>query len=113
MALTSITLTYETLLATIRHHMTDPLIGRGKFGREERLADTLLAMIRQDFEGKSARQLDRKVIDLEEGASEPDPGLPESTYASPQDQLHASPAQQVAHLVSVAIPDWLKKQDRS
>lgn len=37
-------LTYDKILAEIRRHQNDPVIGKGKFSWEERLADHLLGM---------------------------------------------------------------------
>lgn len=37
-------LTYDKILAEIRRHQNDPLIGKGKFSWEERLADHLLCL---------------------------------------------------------------------
>ncbi len=39
-------LTYDKILAEIRRHQNDPVIGKGKFSWEERLADHLLGMIK-------------------------------------------------------------------
>jgi len=41
-------LTYETILSTIRFHLSDPLMGTGKFSREELCADKLLQLIKDD-----------------------------------------------------------------
>lgn len=37
-------LTYDKILAEIRRHQNDPVIGKGKFSWEERLADHLLGL---------------------------------------------------------------------
>ena len=43
-------LTYETILSAIRHHLSDEIIGKGKFSREERLADHLAGLSKIDAE---------------------------------------------------------------
>lgn len=123
------TITYEQLLAMIRHHMTDPLIGKGKFGREERLADALLAVIKTDFEGKNVRMpgqinpfnlhpsMPSTLLTTPVGAEARVLGSSGSNGSVPDDQIPASqpPAPlglSLVEKISSGLPDWLARQDR-